>query len=148
MSTDRKTAVLPFLRKLMRRLTGGLARRRRLEEVERLGAEEAASVARETGTSVPELHALAGKWPDSAEDLLGSRLRALKLDPATLSATKPAVARDLSRLCTLCRDKAQCRHDLEQRPESPAWQSYCPNTDTLKALQQEQDGSTKPPRRT
>ena len=61
-----------------------------------------------------------------------------------IAATYPAVARDLSRLCTLCKDKVQCRHDLQQQPDSAAWQSYCPNKSTLTALQQEQDGATKP----
>jgi hypothetical protein len=148
MSTDRKIRVLPHLREFIRRWTAWLGRRRRLAEVEQLGADEAASIAREIGTSVPELRALAGKWPDTSDELLASRLRALKLDPATLSATEPAVAQDLSRLCTLCGDKSQCRHDLEQQPDSAAWQSYCPNTSTLKVLQQGRDGSTKSPRRT
>jgi hypothetical protein len=145
MSSVRKDIVLPSLRGLMRRWTNWLGRRKRLAEVEQFGADEAASIAREAGTSVPELRALAGKWPDSSEDLLASRLRALELDPTTLSATHPAVMRDLSRLCTLCRDKPQCRHDLEQRPDSAVWQSYCPNKGTLTALQQEQDGSMKTP---
>jgi hypothetical protein len=106
MSSDRKMTVLPFVRKFMRRWTGWLGRRRRLAEVEQLGTEGAASIARDIGTSAHELRALAGKWPDSSEDLLASRLRALNLDSATLSATNPAVAQDLSRLCTLCRDKS------------------------------------------
>jgi hypothetical protein len=137
MSTDRKVMVLPRMREFIRRWTSWLDRRRRLAEVEQLGANETASIAREIGTSVPELRSLAGKWPDASEDLLASRLRALKLDPATLSATHPAVTQDLSRLCTLCKDKPRCMHDLEQRPDSAAWQSYCPNTSTLIALQQE-----------
>src|SRR5262245_21481059 len=130
MSSDRKITALPSLRQWMRRWTHWLGRRKRRAEVEELGAEGAASTARDIGTSVPGLRALAGKWPDASADLLAGRLRALELDPAALSATNPAVARDLSRLCTLCRDKSQCRHDLEQRPESAAWQSYCPNTST------------------
>jgi hypothetical protein len=140
--------VLPHLREFIRRWIGWLGRRRRRTEIEQLGADEAASIAREIGTSIPELRALAGKWPDTSDDLLASRLRALQVDPAKLSATEPSVARDLSRLCTLCRDKSRCRHDLEQRPDSAAWQSYCPNTSTLKALQQGRDGSTKSPRQT
>jgi hypothetical protein len=120
MSTDRKITVLPFLRKFMRRWTGWLGRRRQLAEVEQLGGEGADAIARDIGTNVPELRALAGKWPDASDELLASRLRTLELDPAALSATKPAVARDLSRFCTLCKDKAQCRHDLERRPDSAA----------------------------
>ncbi|MBX9829790.1 MAG: hypothetical protein K2Y27_32955 [Xanthobacteraceae bacterium] len=127
------------MRRLLRRWTDWLGRHKRLAEVGRLDAEAAASIAREIGTSAPGLRALAGKWPDTSTDLLARRLRALNLDPAHLSAHHPAVARDLSRLCTLCADKSRCRHDLQQRPENAAWQSYCPNTGTLTALQQERN---------
>ena len=143
MSSDRNITATLRLRELMRRLTTWFGRHQGLKEVEQLGAEEAAAVAREIGTSVPELRGLAGKWPDASEDLLASRLRALKLDPAAVAAAHPAVARDLARLCTLCTDKRQCRDDLEERPNSPAWQSYCPNTSTLNALRQEQPASSK-----
>jgi hypothetical protein len=143
MSSDKKITAPPSLRDLMRRWANWLGRRKRVAEVEQLGAEGAASIARDLATSVGELHALAGKWPDSSEDLLARRLQALNLDPATVSATHPGVARDLSRLCSLCKDKQQCLRDLEQRPDSAVWQTYCPNTSTLTALQQEQDGSAK-----
>jgi hypothetical protein len=144
MSFDWKIT-LPSLRELRSRWSNWLSRRRSLAEVEQLDTAEAKSIAREIGTSVPELRALAGKWPDAAEDLLAGRLRALSLDPAALSVAQPAVARDLSRLCSLCKDKPQCRHDLERRPDNAAWQSYCPNTNTLTALQQEQNGSAQAP---
>jgi hypothetical protein len=143
MSSDRKITARPSLRKLMRRWTNWLGRRKRLAEVDQFGAEGVDSIARDIGTSAGELRALAGKWPDASDELLAGRLRALKLDSAKLTATNPAVAQDLSRLCTLCKDKSQCRHDLERRPDSAAWQSYCPNAGTLTALQQEQEGSTK-----
>lgn len=143
MSSNGKRAVLPSLHDLMRRWTNWLGRRKRVAEIEGVGAEGAASIARDLGTSAGELRALAGKWPDPSEGLLVRRLRALNLDPAALSVTHAAVARDLSRLCALCKDKSRCRHDLEQQPDSAAWQSYCPNTSTLTALQQETDVSPK-----
>jgi hypothetical protein len=141
MSVDQKRTVLPSLRDLMRRWTDWRGRRKRVAEIERLGAEGGASIAQDIGTSVGELRALASKWPDSAADLLARRLRAQNLDSATLSATHPAVARDLSRLCSLCEDKPQCLRDLRQRSDSAVWQSYCPNAGTLTALQQERDAA-------
>jgi hypothetical protein len=139
MSSDRKMTASSLRSGLKRWWQNWLGYRGGLAEVDRLGTEAAASVAHDIGTSLPELRALAGKWPDTSADLLARRLSALNLDPARLSATDPAVARDLSRLCTLCADKSRCRHDLEQRPESTAWQSYCPNTSTLTALQRQHD---------
>src|SRR5262245_26557697 len=94
MSSDRQISAPPSWRALMRRWAAWLGRRRRRMEIDELGVEGAASIAREIGTNAPELRALAGKWPDSSDDLLARRLKALNLNSTTLSATKPAVARD------------------------------------------------------
>ena len=35
-------------------------------------------------------------------------------------------------------NKMPMRADLAQRPDDPAWQSYCPNAHTLQALEEDQ----------
>lgn len=94
---------------------------------------EVARMAHDIGVSSEELYTLAGKWPDSA-DLLLRRLDESKLDVAEIKKSQPQVMRDLERVCTLCASKRKCSHDLATRPSDPAWQSYCPNTTTLKSL--------------
>lgn len=111
----------------------------RAAEVRNLDPQVASGVSRDLGTSVGELRVLAAKWPDTSAELLGRRLAALDLDPADIARSQPAVARDLAVHCTLCSDKTQCRHDLDQNPGNPAWREYCVNTVTLTALKSEHD---------
>jgi hypothetical protein len=41
---------------------------------------------------------------------------------------------DMQKSCSLCVAKGRCRHDFARGAEASAWQSYCPNHDTLNAL--------------
>ena len=47
---------------------------------------------------------------------------------------QPETFRDLQRICTLCESHRQCAHDLLRDADNPKWEHYCPNVDTLKAL--------------
>lgn len=103
-------------------------------EIDHLDPAVASGISRDLGTSVGELRALAGKWPDASPELLARRLQALNLDPAELTRTEPAAARDLAVHCSLCAAHTRCRHDLDRNPTDPAWREYCVNTVTLTAL--------------
>ncbi len=102
-------------------------------ELDNLGSQELGNIARDVGASPHELRALAGKWPDSA-DLLTRRMATLHLDPGEIARSQPTVSSDLTKLCSLCRDKNRCEHDLNSGTTSPRWQRYCPNSATLAAL--------------
>lgn len=115
-----------------------------VSEVDHLDPSFASGISRELGTSVGELRALAGKWPDASPELLTRRLRALDLDPAELTRKEPAAARDLAVHCSLCTDKTRCRHDIDRNPNNPAWRKYCANTVTLDALKDERVRNGKP----
>ena len=112
-------------------------------EVGNLDPSIATEISRDLGTSVSELRALAGKWPDSSPELLARRLQALDLDQAELARKEPAVARDLAVHCSLCGDQTRCRHDLDRKPNDPSWRQYCVNTVTLTALKDERDARAK-----
>lgn len=119
----------PF-RRLLRRWQNWRAARAGLDELASAGR-EAGNIARDVGVSTADLYAIAGASPDSA-DQLEQRMRALHLDPVG-----DAALRDLERTCTLCGAKRRCERDLAQAPDDPVWQSYCPNVQTLQALQDE-----------
>ena len=108
-------------------------RRARVADLDRIGADEAQHVAQDLGTSVAELRILAGQGDDAA-DLLQRRLLELKIDPASI---EPAVMRDLQRCCSQCGDKALCEHELDDHPKSARWPEYCPNEQTIEALNAE-----------
>lgn len=105
-----------------------------LFEIDGLESGELSRVARDIGVNSSELRTLAGKWPDAA-DLLSQRLAALQLSEDAVARAEPAVLRDLQRVCTLCDDKQRCGHDIDRGPSDPAWRTYCPNVETLDALE-------------
>lgn len=105
-----------------------------LSEIDGLESEELSRVARDIGVNTFELRTLAGKWPDSA-DLLSQRLAALRLTEDGIAQAEPGVLHDLQRVCTLCDDKQRCGHDIDRDPSNPQWREYCPNVETLDALE-------------
>jgi hypothetical protein len=109
------------------------AARANLASLDRCGADDAERIAHDLGVTAPELRALAGRWPDSA-DLLDRRLAALGLDRAEIRRTEPQVLSDLQRVCTVCTSDRECKHDLAENPYDPGWREYCPNVVTLDAL--------------
>jgi hypothetical protein len=106
------------------------ATRTTLAAFERCGPAEVKRIAGDVGLASRELRALAGKWPDSADEL-NNRLQALRIEPA---ATDPRVLRDLQRTCSMCESKGPCTRDLDRDPRDPRWRQYCSNVHTLDAL--------------
>lgn len=105
-------------------------------EIEGLGDSEMSRVAQDVTLSVPELRTLAGKWPDAA-DLLSQRLAVLELDTAGVVTATPGVLRDMQRVCSSCSEKRHCGQEIDRDPSSPEWRDYCPNVETLEALETE-----------
>jgi len=97
------------------------------------GEAEIERIARDVRMSVSELRALARKGPKAA-DLLQRRMAALDLDPAEVARLEPAAFRDLQRVCGMCKSHRRCARDFAHDAPLPAWESYCPNAETLAAL--------------
>lgn len=110
-------------------------RKDRLEaDLDRLDDEELQRMAHDAGLSVGDLRALARQSAASDGELL-LRMADIGLDSKEVSATEPAVFRDLQKVCSLCASKGQCDHDLlAGYTDLP---DYCPNRDTLRALVEE-----------
>jgi bacterioferritin-associated ferredoxin len=104
-----------------------------LSDLNQFGDYEVERTARELGTSVSELRELAARGSASANLLLG-RMAALDLDPKEVAATDLATFRDLQRVCTMCGSHRRCARELARDPGDTAWEDYCPNAATLKAL--------------
>ena len=97
---------------------------------------EIARIARDVGLSPHDLREMAALGPDAAKQLL-DRMDALHLDADALAKSEPSTMRDLQRLCSSCVSKKRCQRDLLLVPDDPMWRHYCPNADTLDALQSE-----------
>ena len=90
-------------------------------------------MARDIRMSAGELRAMARKGPKAA-NLLQRRMVALDLDPKEVAWLEPAAARDLQRVCTMCKSHRRCAWDFARRAPLATWKNYCPNTSTLEAL--------------
>lgn len=95
--------------------------------------EEIERIARDVGMTSSELRATV-KQGNAAADLLLERLAALDLDPAEVAEVGPETFRDLQRVCALCESKRRCARDLGHDAAAPQWKDYCPNAQTLIAL--------------
>ncbi len=109
------------------------SRSKTLNELRSCGEKEVEAIARDTGLSVADFRQLAKLGPN-APDLLERRMAALDLDPNEVSAIVPHTFRDLQRVCSLCDSQRRCLRDLARDPAIPAWKDYCPNAQTLMAL--------------
>jgi hypothetical protein len=105
-------------------------RRAALHELSHCDASELARVAQDLGITADDLRVLASR-DKTAADLLYRRLQSLRVDPTSID---PVVMRDLQRCCSNCDSKQLCVHELEDRPVTATWPTYCPNEQTLDAL--------------
>ena len=85
------------------------------------------------GVSAAEIHKLVSRGPEAA-NLLLRRMAALDLDREKVSQIEPQTFHDLQNNCALCDSRRQCVGDLVRDPSGPEWRKYCPNADTLMAL--------------
>ena len=61
-------------------------------------------------------------------------MAALDLDPVEVSKVAPETFRDLQRVCSFCQSHRRCLRDLTRDPGKSEWKDYCPNVETLMAL--------------
>ena len=102
-------------------------------EFAQCGPEEVANTARELGLSSRDLYRMARKGPNAA-DLLQKMLLALGVSPQKLALEDPLIMRDLQRLCIMCGQKKQCKHELAAGTAGKNFRDFCPNAFTLEAL--------------
>lgn len=119
-----------FLEAIRRNFSRYWQRRAGLDELGAIDVGELNRIAQDAGLNVADLIVVAKCGANSA-DMLERRLAELGIDPDRIDAV---VLRDLQRCCSICESKAQCGHELEDKPKSAAWPKYCPNRDTLDSL--------------
>lgn len=113
--------------------TRGLSSRfTRARELRSLDPQELGGIARDLGITVPELFRLASQGVN-IEWLLEKRLAEMGLSESLMRARHPKVLRDLDRVCGNCASAKRCASDFAQNKSGRS--AYCPNTQTLEALQ-------------
>jgi hypothetical protein len=127
-----RKAVGSFLSGLLDRVKCAVSR---WNEMQRLDSQEVEAIARELNLSAAELGALAFTSSGSLQSL-NTRLAHAGLSEEALAASDGDVLRDLRRVCSVCPAKARCARDLaRERRATPS--KYCPNEQTLRALEYE-----------
>ena len=105
-------------------------RRAAVAELQALGTNELERMVQDAGLTFADVLELARQSSDSAA-LLYRRLERAGIDFRTIDS---AVMRDMQRCCSFCESKAQCTHELEDKPKAANWPDYCPNRLTIEAL--------------
>ena len=109
------------------------SRSKTLDQLRSCGEQEVERIARDSGLSPSDFRALAKLGPN-ASDLLERRMAVLDLDPVEVSEVAPLTFRDLQRVCSFCQSHGRCLRDLARDPAKLEWKDYCPNVETLMAL--------------
>ena len=105
-------------------------RRAAMAELQALDNAELERIVQDAGLTFSDLVGLAKQSGDAAA-LLYRRLEEAGID---FKSIDPVVLRDMQRCCSLCDSKAQCAHELEDKPKAAGWPEYCPNRQTIDAL--------------
>lgn len=105
-------------------------RRAAVAELQALDNAELEHIVRDIGLTFGDLLQITKQSGDSAA-LLYRRLEQAGIDFKSVDSD---VLRDMQRCCSLCESKAQCEHELEDKPKTASWPEYCPNRQTLEAL--------------
>ena len=105
----------------------------RYAELSHLPAAELDRVAADFGVTAGELIA-ASTRSCNTQGLLERRLAALGLDPEEIRRLSPLLLRDLQRTCATCEERPRCKDDMKVSALAPGWESYCPNSGTLRTL--------------
>ena len=106
-------------------------KRAAINELAKFDPSEVARIAEDLGISTSDLRFLAASGPGSA-DLLKRRLQTLGVDATDIDT---ALMRDLQLLCARCNSKRHCAHELEDKPVAARWPKYCPNAQTIEAIE-------------
>jgi hypothetical protein len=105
-------------------------------ELQGLDRTEFAQIARDLNLSPSELYAIS-TGGNLSGDLLNKRMAEFGLSPEVVRKQHPEVSRDLERVCGMCSSKERCVDEFGQPGASLGRSDYCPNTQTLQALEGE-----------
>jgi len=104
-----------------------------LDNIEAMSAADIAQMAKDVGLTSEEF-VIAVRRPDGPTSLLDRRLAALDLDQEEIRRLSVVLLGELRLTCARCPDKCRCADDMAEDPKSPGWESYCPNSGTLRTL--------------
>ena len=113
-----------------------LKHRQEIRELRGINSGDLARIAQDLCVTTADLDSLVRQGPH-ASDELPRLLKSLGIDEATLSRTQPLLQRDMMRVCSACRQKTRCDHDLDAGTSAQHYEEYCPNAPSIDEAGQE-----------
>lgn len=110
-----------------------LKHRQEIRELRDMNSGDFDRIARDLCVSPAELDELVRQGPH-ASDELPQLLKALGIDEAALSRTRPVLQRDMMRVCAACQEKNRCNSDLDAGTLVQHYEEYCPNAPAIEEL--------------
>lgn len=110
-----------------------LKHRRELSEIRQMNRTNVEMIATDLRVSTHDLDRLIEAGPHSADEM-PKMLEALGIDAEKLEQAQPLMVRDMQRVCSLCRDKAQCHGDVAAGTAAEHYKEYCPNAASIETL--------------
>ncbi len=105
----------------------------RLHDLDSMSSDDVARMATDIGITTDDLRRVA-REPNGTVELLYRRLASLRLSAEDVRAVSPLLLRDLERTCAVCDEKGRCKSDFAESDNPAGWESYCPNSGTLRTL--------------
>jgi len=131
MTTQIKT--YPIVENVINLFGDWLQHQREMREIHDMNGSDFVRIAQDLCVSPAELDAVVRQGPH-ASDELQRLLKVLGIDEATLSRVQPVLQRDMVRVCSACRQKALCNHDLDSGTLAQRYNEYCPNAPAVDEL--------------
>jgi hypothetical protein len=122
--------------RLIGRIKATVSRAVNGNELRDIGRAEFSQIARDLNLSPLELHKLS-IGNGSSPALLEKRLAEFDFAPELVKRLHPEVLRDLQRVCAMCASTNRCAREFARREPASPRSEYCPNTQTLEALERE-----------
>jgi hypothetical protein len=123
----------PVVQDLIESFTAWLKHHRELSEMRQLDRADFDRIANDLRIAPDDLEELVRHGQHSADEL-PKMLEQLGIDAERLGQAQPLLLRDLERVCSLCRQKGQCDHDLASGTAAENYHGYCGNASTLESL--------------
>ncbi|WP_024511388.1 hypothetical protein [Bradyrhizobium sp. ARR65] len=123
----------PRIEQLLSTFADWLKHRRELNEIRRLDRNEFERIASDLRVTPDDLDELVRQGPHAADEL-PQLLQALGIDEGDLASSESLLLRDMERVCSLCRHKRECDHDLAAGTSPEHYRDYCLNGPTIEQL--------------
>ena len=123
----------PIVQDLIDSFASWLKHRREMNEMRQLDRADFDRIASDLRIAPDDLEELVRHGKHAADEL-PKMLEQLGISEERLGQAQPLLLRDMERVCSLCRYKAQCDRELADGTAAENYHGYCGNATTMESL--------------